>query len=121
VQIVTSSGQPIESTRINFVSQQVDTAIRAFLVKAPLHSPSIASATSNCQARVVWSTAPGLRFQARGCPHRWAGVRLRSHANDKGMVASSGQSRWRHDGNDYAVLGGLQPGEKKSSFPARSS
>src|SRR5579859_2804818 len=36
VQIVTSSGELIESTKINFISQQVDNALQGILVKAPV-------------------------------------------------------------------------------------
>src|SRR5216683_2008676 len=38
VQIVTSSGELIESTKINFISQQVDNALQGVLVKAPVHT-----------------------------------------------------------------------------------
>src|ERR1700680_518574 len=37
VQIVTSSGETIEKTKINFISQQVDNGLQGVLVKAPIH------------------------------------------------------------------------------------
>src|SRR5271167_639158 len=39
VQIVTSSGELIESTKVDSVSQQVDSGIQGILVKAPVHAP----------------------------------------------------------------------------------
>jgi len=121
VQIVTSSGQPIESTRINFVSQQVDTAIQGILVQKPRCTlPSIASATSNLvKARVVWSTAPAPTV--RSLPLRASAGEAFVYVatqTDKGTVAKQrAVTLGDTTGNDYAVLGGLQPG-RKSSFPA---
>ena len=115
VQIVTSSGQPIESTRINFVSQQVDTAIQGILVKAPLHSPLDRFRNEQLvKARVVWSTAPAPTVPVL------AVARIGGQAfvyiatqTDKGMVAKQrAVTLGDTTGNDYAVLGGLQPGEK---------
>jgi RND family efflux transporter MFP subunit len=115
VQIVTSSGQPIESTRINFVSQQVDTAIQGILVKAPLHSPLDRFRNEQLvKARVVWSTAPAptvpVLAVARIGGQAFVYVATQT---DKGIVAKQrAVTLGDTTGNDYAVLGGLQPGEK---------
>ena len=115
VQIVTSSGQPIESTRINFVSQQVDTAIQGILVKAPLHSPLDRFRNEQLvKARVVWSTAPAptvpVLAVARIGGQAFVYVATQT---DKGMVAKQrAVTLGDTTGNDYAVLGGLVPGEK---------
>ena len=115
VQIVTSSGQLIESTKINFVSQQVDTAIQGILVKAPLHSPLDRFRNEQLvKARVVWSTAPAptvpVLAVARIGGQAFVYVATQS---DKGMVAKQrAVTLGDTTGNDYAVLGGLQPGEK---------
>ena len=37
VQIVTTAGEVIENTKVNFISQQVDNAVQGVLVKAPIH------------------------------------------------------------------------------------
>jgi len=59
VQIVTSGGELIESTKVNFISQQVDNALQGILVKAPLHSSLDKFRNAQLvKARVVWSTAP---------------------------------------------------------------
>jgi len=115
VQIVTSSGQPIESTRINFVSQQVDTAIQGILVKASLHSPLDRFRNEQLvKARVVWSTAPAptvpVLAVARIGGQAFVYVATQT---DKGTVAKQrAVTLGDTTGNDYAVLGGLQPGEK---------
>src|SRR6266478_9794705 len=59
VQIVTSTGALIESTNINFISQQVDNALQGILVKAPIHKSLDRFRNAQLvKARVVWSTAP---------------------------------------------------------------
>src|SRR6202035_974081 len=58
VQIVTSSGELIEASKINFVSQQVDNSIQGVLVKAPIHAPLDRFRNAQLvKARVIWSTA----------------------------------------------------------------
>src|SRR5260221_6155044 len=59
VQIITSAGELIESTKINFISQQVDNAIQGILVKSPIHKSLDEFRNAQLvKARVVWSTAP---------------------------------------------------------------
>ncbi len=59
VQIVTSTGELIETTKIYFVSQQVDNAMQGILVKAPIHASLDRFRNAQLvKARVVWSTAP---------------------------------------------------------------
>src|SRR5438445_4160571 len=59
VQIVTSAGELIEKSKVDFISQQVDNALQGVLVKAPIHAPLDRFRNSQLvKARVVWSTAP---------------------------------------------------------------
>ena len=63
VQVVSSSGELIEKTKIDFISQQVDNALQGVLVKAPIHATLDKFRNSQLvKARVVWSTRPGLRL-----------------------------------------------------------
>jgi RND family efflux transporter MFP subunit len=115
VQIVTSSGEPIEKTKIDFVSQQVDNALQGVLVKAPIHAPLDRFRNSQLvKARVVWSTAPAPTVpvlavtRIGGQPFVYVVA-----SSDKGTVARQravvlGDTL----GNDYAVTGGLQRGDK---------
>ncbi len=115
VHIVTSAGGLIESTKINFVSQQVDTAIQGILVKAPLHSPLDRFRNEQLvKARVVWSTAPAptvpVLAVARIGGQSFVYVATQT---DKGMVAKQrAVTLGDTTGNNYAVTGGLKPGEK---------
>lgn len=115
VQIVTSTGGLIEGTKINFVSQQVDTAIQGILVKAPLHSPLDRFRNEQLvKARVVWSTAPAptvpVLAVARIGGQAFVYVATQT---DKGTVARQRAiTLGDTTGNNYAVTGGLKAGEK---------
>jgi RND family efflux transporter MFP subunit len=116
VQIVSSAGDPLDSTHIDFVSQQVDNATQGILVKAPVHAP--VDRFRNAQlvkARVIWSTAPtptvpvlavtrigGQSFVYVVAQGDKGGTVAKQHAISLGDTV----------GNDYAVTDGLKPGDK---------
>jgi RND family efflux transporter MFP subunit len=115
VEIVTSSGELIERTKIYFVSQQVDNAIQGILVKAPLHA-SLAK-FRNAQlvkARVVWTTAPAPTVpvlavtRIGGQSFVYVAIQADSGTVAKQRAVTLGDTI----GNDYAVTSGLKPGEK---------
>jgi RND family efflux transporter MFP subunit len=115
VQIVTSRGELIESTKINFVSQQVDNALQGILVKAPIHASLDKFRNAQLvKARVVWSTTPTSTVPVLAVT-RIGGqsfVYVATQA-DKGFVAKQRAVTLGDTiGNDYAVNGGLNPGEK---------
>ncbi len=115
VQIVTSSGELIESTKIRFVSQQVDNALQGILVKAPIHSSLDRFRNAQLvKARVVWGSAPKPKVPVLAVT-RIGGqsfVYIATQANN-GMVAKQRAVTLGDTiGNDYAVTGGLNPGEK---------
>jgi RND family efflux transporter MFP subunit len=115
VQIVTSGGQLIEKTKIDFISQQVDTALQGVLVKAPVHGSFDRFRNSQLvKARVVWSTAPAPTVpvlaitRIGGQPFVYVAT-----AVDKGTVAKQRAVTLGDTiGNDYAVKSGLKAGDK---------
>jgi len=115
VEIVTSSGQPIESTKVNFISQQVDNSLQGILVKAPVHSSFDKFRNAQLvKARVVWSTAPTPTVPVLAVT-RIGGQSFVYVAaqGDKGTVAKQrAVSLGDTVGNDYAVIGGLERGDK---------
>jgi RND family efflux transporter MFP subunit len=115
VQIVTSGGELIESTKIDFVSQQVDNGIQGILVKAPIHATLDKFRNAQLvKARVVWSTAPTptipvlavTRIGGQAFVYVVAQVENGSVAKQRAVVLGD------TIGNDYAVTDGLKPGEK---------
>jgi len=115
VQIVTSSGDLLESSKVDFVSQQVYNAIQGILVKAPIHASLDKFRNAQLvKARVVWSTAPTPTVpvlaitRIGGQSFVYVAVQSESGAVVKQRAVTLGDTI----GNDYAVTGGLKPGEK---------
>lgn len=115
VQIVTSAGELIESTSIDFVSQQVDNAIQGVLVKAPVHAPLDRFRTEQLvKARVIWSTAPAPTVpvlaitRIGGQPFVYVATEVNGSTLAKQRLVTLGDTI----GNDYAVKDGLKQGEK---------
>jgi RND family efflux transporter MFP subunit len=115
VQIVTSSGELIESTKIDFVSQQVDNGIQGILVKAPIHASLDKFRNAQLvKARVVWSTSPTPTIPVLAVT-RIGGqsfVYVATHAENGTIAKQRAVTLGDTIGNDYAVTDGLKPGEK---------
>jgi len=115
VQIVTSSGELIESTKIDFVSQQVDTGVQGILVKAPIHGSLDEFRNAQLvKARVVWSTSPMPTVPVLAVT-RIGGqsfVYVATQAENGIVAKQRAVTLGDTIGNDYAVNDGLKPGEK---------
>jgi RND family efflux transporter MFP subunit len=115
VQIVTSRGETIENTKINFISQQVDNGLQGVLVKAPIHKSLDTFRNAQLvKARVVWSTAPTPTVPVLAVT-RIGGQSFAYVAadSDKGTVAKQRAVTLGDTiGNDYAVMDGLKAGDK---------
>src|SRR5216684_6025278 len=115
VQVVTSRGETIEKTKINFISQQVDNGLQGILVKAPIHKSLDTFRNEQLvKARVVWSTAPTPTVPVLAVT-RIGGqsfVYVAAQA-DKGSVAKQRAVTLGDTiGNDYAVMDGLKAGDQ---------
>ncbi len=115
VQIVTSRGETIENTKINFISQQVDNGLQGILVKAAIHKSLDTFRNEQLvKARVVWSTTPMPTVPVLAVT-RIGGQSFVYVADqsDKGTVARQRAVTLGDTvGNDYAVTGGLKAGDK---------
>ncbi len=115
VQVVTSRGELIENSKIDFISQQVDNALQGVLVKAPIHASMDKFRNSQLvKARVVWSTAPAPKVpvlavaRIGGQPFVYVAAQ-----GDHGTVAKQKAVVLGDTvGNDYVVTSGLNPGDK---------
>jgi RND family efflux transporter MFP subunit len=115
VQIVTSNGDPIESTKVNFISQQVDNSLQGILVKAPVHSSLDKFRNAQLvKARVVWSTSPTPTVPVLAVTRIGGQSFVYVAAQSGGGTVAKQRAVTLGDtlGNDYAVAGGLQPGDK---------
>jgi RND family efflux transporter MFP subunit len=115
VQIVTSGGEPIESTKINFISQQVDNALQGILVKAPVHTSLDRFRNAQLvKARVVWSTDPSPTVPVLAVT-RIGGqsfVYVATATDNLTVAKQRAVSLGDTVGNVYAVTGGLNPGDR---------
>lgn len=115
VQIVSSSGELIESSKIYFISSQVDNALQGVLVKAPIHASL--DRFRNLQlvkARVIWSTAPTATVpvlavtRIGGQPFVYVSAQQGNGHVAKQRAVTLGDTV----GNNYAVTSGLTPGDE---------
>jgi RND family efflux transporter MFP subunit len=115
VEILDNNEQPIERTSIDFISPQVDNGLQGILVKAPVHSEQARIRTAQLvKAQVIWSTAPTPVVPVLAVT-RLGGQAFVYVAQDQDghyfahqVAVTLGDTI----GNDYAVLGGLQNGDK---------
>jgi RND family efflux transporter MFP subunit len=115
IQIVTSKGELIETSKINFVSEQVDNSLQGILVKAPLHTSIDRFRNAQLvKARVVWSTSPAPTVpvlsvtRIGGQPFVYVATQTDNGTVAKQRAVTLGDTV----GNDYTVNDGLKPGEK---------
>jgi RND family efflux transporter MFP subunit len=115
VEVVTSTGELIEKTKIDFISQQVDNALQGVLVKAPIHASLDRFRNSQLvKARVIWSTSPAPTVPVLAVT-RIGGQTFVYVADSSGNGTVAKQrsvSLGDTIGNDYAVSGGLKAGDK---------
>jgi RND family efflux transporter MFP subunit len=115
VQIVNSAGELLDSSQIYFISQEVDTGTQGILVKAPIHAPLDKFRNAQLvKARVIWSTAPAPTVPVLAVT-RIGGqsfVYVVAQGDKGSMAKQRAVTLGDTIGNDYAVTGGLKPGEK---------
>ncbi len=115
VQIVTSGGELIESTKIYFVSPQVDNSLQGVLVKAPIHASLDRFRNEQLvKARVIWSTAPTPTVPVLAVT-RIGGqpfVYVATQQGDGHVAKQRAVTLGDTIGNNYAVTGGLTPGDQ---------
>jgi RND family efflux transporter MFP subunit len=115
VQVVSTAGEVIENTKIDFVSQQVDNSVQGVLAKAPIHESLDRFRTEQLvKARVIWSTNPAPTVPVLAIT-RIGGQPFVYVATDvNGSMVAKQRSVTLGDtlGNDYAVKSGLKPGDR---------
>jgi RND family efflux transporter MFP subunit len=115
VDILDNNGQLIEKSAIDFISPQVDNGLQGILVKAPVHSEQAVVRTAQLvKARVIWNTTaipviPVLAVtRLGGQSFVYVAQEQDGHYLAHQVAVKLGDTI----GNNYAVLGGLQNGDK---------
>ncbi len=117
VSILDADGNPVETSRVDFLSPQVDNGLQGILVKAPVSSGALARLRNQqlVKARVIWSSKPKPVIPVL------AVTRLGGQAFVYVAQADASGKYSAHQvpvqlgdtvGNDYAIEGGLAPGQK---------
>jgi RND family efflux transporter MFP subunit len=114
VRLVDSTGQVLATTRIDFVSPQVDERTQAVLVKAPVPAGQGFRTEQFMRAQIVWSSDPAITIPALAVTRINGQYFLYvAEQQDAGLVARQRLVRVGPlVGNDYVVLAGLEAGER---------
>jgi RND family efflux transporter MFP subunit len=113
VDILDNSGRQVERTAINFISPQVDDQLQGILAKASVHSPLLRT-EQLVKARVIWTTAPAPTVPVLAVTRLGGQTFVYVAQGDNGKFVAKQRAVTLGDtiGNDYAVEGGLNNGEK---------
>jgi RND family efflux transporter MFP subunit len=115
IQILDASGNAVLSTRVDFISPQMDTASQSVLAKAPVdQAADRLRAQQLVRARITWSTRPGITIPvvavARVSGQFFAFVAEQKDGKD--VARQIPLTLGEISGNDYTVLSGLKPGDQ---------
>jgi len=114
VQILDNTGNPVENTSIDFVSPQVDDQLQGILVKAPIRSPLLRT-QQLVKALVIWGMTPRPIVPVLAVT-RLGGQAFvfvaQSAGPGKFVAHQQAISLGDTMGNNYAVLAGLNNGDK---------
>jgi RND family efflux transporter MFP subunit len=109
VEIVDASGNSLATSRVTFISPQVDTTTQTVLVKATIANSNDSLRTAQfIRARVIWvpvvavSRIGGLYFAFVAEPDQKGGYVVHQKPLQIGQIV----------GNNYVVLDGVKPGDK---------
>jgi RND family efflux transporter MFP subunit len=115
VELMDDSGKPLDKTKIDFLSPQVDSTLQGILVKAPVHAtPELLRTAQMIKARVIWSTVPMAVVPVLAVI-RQGGQSFVFVARKQGAMTQALQTAVTLGdtvGNTYAVSSGLNPGDK---------
>ncbi|MDR3723219.1 MAG: efflux RND transporter periplasmic adaptor subunit [Terracidiphilus sp.] len=115
VELADNNGKALESTKIDFVSPQVDSTLQGILVKASVHAtPEILRNAQMVKARVVWDTKPTAVVPVLAVVRQGGAPFVYVMTEQGGHFFASQRSVTLGDtvGNQYAVTAGVKPGDK---------
>lgn len=114
VELLDSDGKSLEKTRVDFLSEQVDSTLQGILVKAPVHAtPQMLRTAQLVKARITWAARPMALVPVLAVT-RQAGQNFVFVAKKAGPMTIAEQvpvTLGETVGNNYAVLSGLHPGD----------
>jgi len=115
VQILDASGNVVLTTKVDFISPQVDTSSQSVLAKAPVEQAADKLRSQQLvRARITWNTQPGITIPVvavnRVSGQFFAFVAVQKDGKD--VASQLPLTLGEISGNDYTVLSGLKPGDQ---------
>ena len=115
VEVLDQAGDVLLRTNVDFISPQVESGTQSILAKAPADKAAdVLRAMQLVRARILWSTHAGLTIPVIAVS-RISGqffAFVAEQDNGKTVARQRPLELGEIIGNDYAVLGGLKPGER---------
>jgi RND family efflux transporter MFP subunit len=115
VDLIDNSGKVLEKTKIDFLSQQVDSTLQGILVKAPVHSTLEMLRTAQMiKARVIWSTTPMAVVPVLAVTRQGGQsfVFVAQQQNGRFVAHQVPVVLGDSVGNNYSILSGLKAGDR---------
>jgi RND family efflux transporter MFP subunit len=115
VELIDNSGKVLEKTKIDFLSQQVDSTLQGILVKAPVHSTLEMLRTAQMiKARVIWSTTPMAVVPVLAVTRQGGQsfVFVAQQQNGRFVAHQVPVVLGESVGNNYSILSGLKAGDR---------
>src|SRR5215469_12352329 len=114
VQILDAAGNVILTTRVYFISPQVDTSTQSVLAKAPVDAAADRLRSQQLvRARITWSTQPGITIPVVAVS-RVSGqffAFVAEQKEGKEIARQAPLTLGEISGNDYRVISGLKAGD----------
>ncbi len=114
VDILDNNGKLLLSTRVYFISPQIDTATQSVLAKAPAdQAADVLRSMQLVRARITWSTHPGVTVPVVAVS-RVSGqffAFVAEQQDGKSVARQRPLQLGEISGNDYTVLSGLKAGD----------
>ena len=115
IELRDNAGNLLESTRIDFISAQVDSTLQGILVKAPVHAtPEILRNSQMVNARVIWSTSPMAVVPVLAVTRQGGQSFVYVAQQQNGQFVAHETPVMLGDtvGNAYSIRSGLAPGQR---------
>jgi RND family efflux transporter MFP subunit len=115
VNVMDTNGDPLEKTKIDFISPQVDNSLQGILAKAPVHfGRDMIRNSQLVKVRVVWSTAPTAVVPVLAVMRQGGQpfVFVARQQDGKYIATQTPVTLGDTVENNYAVTSGLQSGDK---------
>lgn len=115
VDVMDTTGKPLEKSKIDFISPQVDNSLQGILVKAPVHfGPEALRNSQLVKVRLVWNTAPTAVVPVLAVTRQGGQpfVFVARQQNGQYIATQTPVTVGDTVGNNYAITAGLQSGDQ---------